>query len=135
MIITYAILSPHLTLLYQIPSSSKSNSSCTAFCNAIIHSLTFLKRKMSSSTSNQGGGIFDNSTVLISVWMVALFLFLCFPFCVNKRSRMLCRKRIQERRWDVHLGAEHDEMWYRIATQRYDRYRYVFVFVDEILRT
>ena len=48
----------------------------------------------------------------VVVWICALLLFGCTPFCISKKRRQLCRRRIRERRWIV------EPDWYDSLLQR-----------------
>jgi hypothetical protein len=78
---------------------------------------------MSTNGSSQdSGGLFNNSNFLILFWVLSFFFFLVAPFCISKRGRMKCIKRIRERRWNVYMEPEQEESWYRGALERYERY-------------
>jgi hypothetical protein len=83
---------------------------------------------MSDQTSESNSAFTSSSSgdVMFVIWCGALLFFLLAPFCLTKRQRVICRKRIRERRWNVYIEPEHDEVWYRLSVLRYERYRYVF---------
>jgi hypothetical protein len=54
------------------------------------------------------------------MWIVALVLFVCFPFCITKSRRDLCLRRIKERRW---IADETEDDWYVAAIRRQQEQR------------
>ena len=63
----------------------------------------------------------DDMDLILSkgVWMVmfivALVLFICCPFCITERRRDLCWRRIKERRW---ISDDIEDDWYAAAMRR-----------------
>jgi hypothetical protein len=54
------------------------------------------------------------------MWIVALLVFLCLPFCSTQSRRDLCWRRIKERRW---IYDDTDDDWYAAAIRRQQEQR------------
>jgi hypothetical protein len=49
------------------------------------------------------------------LWVTALVIFLCLPFCISKSRRNLCWRRMKERRW---ISDDEEDDWYTAAVRR-----------------
>jgi hypothetical protein len=71
---------------------------------------TFDKR--CSDIANSDG---SDEAVWMVLWVTALIIFLCLPFCITESRRDVCWRRIKERRW---ISYVEEDDWYTAAVRR-----------------